>query len=57
MFLFNIIDCVPGYIGINCSSKCPFPTYGINCQGICNCSDETCDISTGCNTVLSGKVY
>lgn len=40
--------CIPGYIGLNCSEKCPFPFYGENCKDMCNCSNETCDVSTGC---------
>lgn len=54
---FDNIDCLPGYIGMNCSSKCPFPTYGIKCQEICNCSKEQCDVATGCNTVTTGNVH
>lgn len=42
---------------MNCLSKCPFPTYGTKCQEMCNCSNETCDISTGCNTARSGNIY
>lgn len=55
--LFDNIDCLPGYIGMNCSSKCPFPTYGIKCQEICKCSNEQCDVTTGCNTVITGNVH
>lgn len=55
--LFDDIDCLPGYIGMNCSSKCPFPTYGIKCQEICKCSNEQCDVTTGCNTVITGNVH
>lgn len=55
--LFDIIGCLPGYIGMNCSFKCPYPSYGIKCQGICYCSDEQCDVTTGCNTVTTGNVH
>lgn len=47
---------MPGYIGMNCSSKCPYPTYGIKCQEICNCSKEACDLTTGCSAAISGNV-
>lgn len=39
---------MPGYTGLNCSDKCPFPFYGYKCQEQCHCSNETCDVSTGC---------
>lgn len=55
--LFDNIECLPGYIGMNCSYKCPYPTYGIKCQEICNCSNEQCDVTTGCNTVTTGNVH
>uniref|UniRef100_A0A8W8JQN1 Uncharacterized protein n=1 Tax=Magallana gigas TaxID=29159 RepID=A0A8W8JQN1_MAGGI len=45
----NICEkCMPGYIGLNCSNKCPFPFYGDKCKERCHCSNETCDVSTGC---------
>ncbi|XP_062599153.1 platelet endothelial aggregation receptor 1-like [Saccostrea cucullata] len=40
--------CLPGYIGINCSYKCPYPSYGEACQAKCDCEKDTCDVSTGC---------
>ncbi|XP_065926925.1 uncharacterized protein [Magallana gigas] len=42
------IACPPGYIGINCSIECRFPSYGDHCQSECNCSKENCSVSTGC---------
>lgn len=56
-FLFNYIDCLPGYTGKNCSSKCPYPSYGTKCQGICNCDSNQCDASRGCRTQTLGKVF
>ncbi|XP_062594114.1 uncharacterized protein LOC134255606 isoform X2 [Saccostrea cucullata] len=41
-------ECPPGYIGVNCSMACRYPGYGQYCQEQCNCSQELCDISTGC---------
>ncbi|XP_062571067.1 uncharacterized protein LOC134233089 isoform X1 [Saccostrea cucullata] len=41
-------ECHPGYIGVNCSMACRYPGYGKYCQEQCNCSQELCDISTGC---------
>lgn len=47
---------MPGYTRLNCSSKCPYPTYGRNCQGLCDCSEIQCDISRGCGTLTSGNI-
>lgn len=47
-------NCAPGYTGMNCIFKCPYPTYGIKCQNICYCREEQCDVSTGCNSVITG---
>lgn len=44
-----------GYNGINCTSLCPFPRYGVDCQGTCNCSKDLCDVSTGCIGSTTGK--
>lgn len=41
-------SCRPGYIGINCTTSCPYPTYGHGCQGKCDCIEDKCDVSTGC---------
>lgn len=56
-FSFDNIECLPGYIGRNCTSKCPYPTYGIKCQEICYCSNNQCDASSGCNTVTTGNIH
>ncbi|XP_078316194.1 uncharacterized protein LOC111099618 [Crassostrea virginica] len=47
--------CKPGYIGPNCSIKCPHPAYGDTCQEICNCSEDECDSVTGCKPMSSVK--
>lgn len=50
-------ECLPGYVGLNCVTKCPYPTYGEKCQGTCGCSKDACDVSTGCrktNTRTTG---
>eukprot|EP00105_Crassostrea_gigas_P038603 XP_019922751.1 PREDICTED: multiple epidermal growth factor-like domains protein 6 [Crassostrea gigas] len=46
-------QCMPGYTGLNCSYKCPYPLYGYRCQGYCDCSNDSCDVSTGCRTITS----
>ena len=45
---------MPGNIGPNCTIPCRYPTYGELCQGYCNCSNSSCDVSTGCGTPTSG---
>ncbi|XP_078334363.1 laminin subunit alpha lam-3-like isoform X1 [Crassostrea virginica] len=45
--------CTPGYTGLNCTIRCPYPSYGENCQRNCTCSKEDCDVSTGCRTVTT----
>ena len=47
-------ECGPGYVGPNCTIKCPYPTYGDGCQGFCVCDNKTCDISTGCIISTTG---
>lgn len=46
---FCIPECIPGYIGLKCTLTCPYPSYGERCQGYCDCSSDTCDLSTGCS--------
>eukprot|EP00105_Crassostrea_gigas_P017413 XP_011435179.1 PREDICTED: scavenger receptor class F member 2 [Crassostrea gigas] len=40
--------CMDGYHAENCSTPCPHPFFGKECQMICNCSEDLCDISKGC---------
>lgn len=44
---------MPGYVGLNCTTQCPFPYYGEKCQNICECSNETCDVSNGCRVLTT----
>ena len=41
-------DCREGYIGVNCTVGCRYPSYGKQCQYACNCSKEDCNKFTGC---------
>ncbi|XP_062604443.1 uncharacterized protein LOC134266232 [Saccostrea cucullata] len=52
------IKCREGYLGLNCEKKCPYPTYGVDCQKVCNCIESECDITYGCKKCdgLSGKI-
>ncbi|XP_062600199.1 uncharacterized protein LOC134261819 [Saccostrea cucullata] len=47
--------CLPGYSGFNCSHPCPYPHYGDECQGKCDCDNDTCDFSTGCTVDTSSS--
>lgn len=42
-----------GYTGANCTTQCPYPSYGDACQGTCNCSIDICDMSWGCRTLTT----
>uniref|UniRef100_A0A8W8JL09 Uncharacterized protein n=1 Tax=Magallana gigas TaxID=29159 RepID=A0A8W8JL09_MAGGI len=46
--------CMQGFTGDNCSSRCPYPTYGRDCQELCNCSKDMCDVFTGCQSFTTG---
>lgn len=46
-----ILECMPGYTGLNCTTKCPYPTYGERCQRYCDCTNYTCDASLGCEGI------
>lgn len=45
--------CPLGYHSFNCSEICKFPTFGEDCQHICNCSIELCSHIVGCK-LLNG---
>lgn len=37
------LDCKLGFYGFKpLCHKCPFPSYGIDCQSICDCDNKTC---------------
>ncbi|XP_052681417.1 multiple epidermal growth factor-like domains protein 10 [Crassostrea angulata] len=42
-------SCPQGYFGINCTSKCVFPLYGLKCKSTCNCTHDKCHHIQGCN--------
>lgn len=46
---------MPGYNGINCTSLCPYPQYGVDCQQSCNCNRDFCNASNGCIGQTTGK--
>ena len=52
---FFLLGCPPGYVGLNCTLQCPYPTYGFRCSGRCECDKDSCDFSTGCRHITTGK--
>lgn len=48
------LECMPGFSGLNCSYPCPYPSYGVHCQKICDCSKYECDMSVGCLQTTTG---
>ena len=50
----NISECEPGFLGPNCTQRCPYPYYGHKCQGKCDCDMHKCHVSTGCTTGTTG---
>lgn len=32
--------CNVGFFGQDCREQCPAPTFGIDCQFMCNCSND-----------------
>ncbi|XP_062587050.1 platelet endothelial aggregation receptor 1-like isoform X2 [Saccostrea cucullata] len=45
---FAVRECKIGYYGMNCSSPCPPPTFGLDCQTLCPCENDICNHITGC---------
>ena len=49
--------CPPGYFGYLCKAKCVYPYYGEECQGHCDCSENLCDVTHGCQPVTESMFY
>lgn len=47
-FIFKCLACQKRYTGQNCDVACPYPSYGLDCQTICNCAKLFCDHVNGC---------
>lgn len=47
-YTFFFTECPLGYHSFNCSETCKFPTFGDDCQHICNCSKDLCSHNNGC---------
>ncbi|XP_048767856.2 multiple epidermal growth factor-like domains protein 11 isoform X2 [Ostrea edulis] len=51
------IPCEVGYYGIDCAEPCPFPSFGKECQLLCNCSEYQCNHKKGCPKSDCGPGY
>ena len=48
-FYWFYSECPKGYFG-DCSKQCIPPTYGEDCQHLCNCTDgDDCHFANGCS--------
>lgn len=55
LYLINIhAACEKGYTGTNCETVCVYPSYGLDCQSLCNCIVNQCDHANGCIRHLKG---
>lgn len=52
-FYFTFVECSIGYFAKDCELRCPYPSYGEECQEICNCPKVTCDFVSGCTKSIS----
>lgn len=50
------IACKVGYFGLNCDTKCVYPSYGKDCQSTCNCKDTYCDHVEGCANLTGANI-
>ncbi|XP_048770012.2 cell death abnormality protein 1-like [Ostrea edulis] len=44
--------CSRGFYGPKCENYCPYPTYGQECQSLCNCIQQLCHPINGCKDSL-----
>lgn len=50
------LACDNGFTGINCVTKCQYPTYGQGCQSLCDCYATVCDYVNGCIKASESKI-
>lgn len=44
--------CPLGFTGPYCDKECPYPGYGGHCQMTCNCEEQYCNHTTGCQGIV-----
>ncbi|XP_052718550.1 protein draper-like isoform X2 [Crassostrea angulata] len=48
VLMCSVQGCEVGFSGPNCSKPCQYPSFGQQCQEECNCTQDICNIITGC---------
>lgn len=46
--IFFFKECLPGFLGENCSNMCEYPTFGKRCTQQCPCDKHLCNLTLGC---------
>ena len=49
--------CPPGYFGSLCRAKCIYPSYGKECKEVCDCSEDLCNVTTGCQGMFCKLLF
>lgn len=52
VYTFYFTECPLGYHSFNCSVACKFPSFGDDCQYLCNCTESSCDHKFGCKMFI-----
>lgn len=50
MDVFFLEGCIDGFFGEGCRNSCQYPSYGKDCQKMCECAESVCNLTTGCET-------
>nr|XP_048767848.2 multiple epidermal growth factor-like domains protein 10 isoform X2 [Ostrea edulis] len=53
----RVVACAIGYFGVDCTGRCPFPSFGKGCQLVCNCCEDQCNHEKGCPKDDCGPGY
>ncbi|XP_056016776.1 multiple epidermal growth factor-like domains protein 6 [Ostrea edulis] len=53
MFFCFSVGCMDGFYGRNCTFRCSYPSFGLDCKLKCICSSEECHHAYGCRRTPS----